>query len=118
MIANLSLEEIDQRLHEATNEFVGSCSDINEEIFFYQPSDKWSIAQNVQHLIISAKRTTLAYSLPKFILKLYVGKSNRLSKPYDELVSKYKLKLQQGGRASSSFIPKVIPASVGKLNML
>ena len=118
MNENLSLEEISRRLHQATKEFVGSCSDIKEEIFFYQPSDKWSIVQNVQHLIISAKRTRLAFSLPKFIIKLYVGKPNRSSRTYDELVERYKLKLQQGGRASKTFIPKPIPSSVGRSKML
>ena len=118
MTGSLSLEEIDQRLHAATNEFVGFCSGISEESFFCQPADKWSIVQNVQHLIISAKKTTLAYSLPKFIIKLYVGKPNRPSRTYDELVAKYELKLQQGGRASRNFIPKTILSSVGKLKML
>jgi hypothetical protein len=118
MTGNLSLEEISQRLHTAMNEFVDFCSGIDEKIFFYQPPDKWSIAQNVQHLIISAEKTKLAYSLPKFIIRLYVGKPNRPSRTYDELVAKYKLKLQQGGRASKNFIPKPIPSSIGKLKML
>ena len=37
---------------------------------------------------------------------------------YDELVAKYKLKLEQGGKASGRFIPKPIPASYGKQKML
>ena len=118
MTGNLSLEEINDRLLDATNEFVGYSLDIDEKIFFEQPAAKWSIAQNVQHLIISAKRTKLAYSLPKFIIKLYVGKPNRSSRTYDELVEKYKLRLKEGGRATTTFIPKPIPSTVGKLKML
>lgn len=118
MTGRLSLEEIDQRLSKATSEMIGFCSGIEEEQFFYQPSDKWSIAQNVQHLIISAKKTKLAYNLPKFFLKLYMGNANRPSRPYDELVAKYKLKLQQGGSASKAFRPETIPSSAGKLKIL
>jgi hypothetical protein len=35
------------------------------------------------------------------------GKANRLSKTFDELVTKYKNKLSAGGRASGTFIPPV-----------
>jgi hypothetical protein len=48
----------------------------------------------------------LAYSLPKFIVRLIFGKPNRSSRTYEELVAKYKLKLEQGGRASGRYIPK------------
>ena len=118
MTATLFLDEIVQRHQAVTNEFSDFCSNIPESSFFSQPADKWSIAQNIQHLIISAKRTKLAFSLPKFIIKLVVGKSNRPSKTYDELVTKYKLKLEQGGRASTAFVPKEIPKTVGQQKMI
>ncbi|HEX7847615.1 MAG TPA: DinB family protein, partial [Chitinophagaceae bacterium] len=97
-----------------TDEFQQVCSAIPEEDFFRQPHEKWSIAQNVKHLITSAKMTKLAYSLPKFITRIYVGKPNRPSRSYDELVDKYKLKLRQGGKASGRFIPEKISAANGK----
>jgi DinB superfamily len=114
----LTKEEIIKQLRLATEEFTNYTSQIDSVLFFRQPKEKWSIAQNVDHLTISANTTKLAYGLPKFILRLYTGKPNRPSRSYDELVNKYKLKLQQGGTASGRFIPKIISPQTGKENLL
>lgn len=102
----------------ASDEFLACCKAADNRSFFAQPADKWSIAQNVTHLITSTRITSLAFRLPKFIVRLYGGTPNRPSRTYDELVEKYKLKLQQGGRASGPFIPKSVPASAGKENIV
>ena len=114
----MSKEEIINELEIACVKFTAYCSQIDTTAFYFQPAEKWSIAQNVQHLTISANKTKLAFSLPKFIVKIYAGKPNRASRSYDELVSKYKLKLQQGGKASGRFIPQKIRESQGKAVML
>ena len=102
----MSKEEIIKELDDARAKFLEYCSAIDTASFYYQPEEKWSIAQNVEHLVISANTTRLAFSLPKFIVKVYAGKPNRASRTYDELVNKYKLKLQQGGKALGRFIPQ------------
>lgn len=105
-------------MHAAKEEFTGFCTGIDNDSFFRQPIEKWSVAQNIRHLIISANTTKLAFSLPKFLVRLYAGKPNRLSRNYDELVNKYKTKLQQGGKARGRYIPAIISAKAGKENML
>jgi hypothetical protein len=87
-------------------QFTDSCLQIPDERFFFQPAEKWSIAENVDHLTRSIKTTRLAYSLPKFVVQMIFGKPNRPSRSYEELVAKYKLKLEQGGKASGRYIPK------------
>ena len=99
-------------------ELTSFCAAIDADKFFHQPKEKWSIAQNINHLTISANTTRLAFLLPKFIVRLYAGKPNRASRSYDDLVSKYKMKLQQGGRASGRFIPKIISAEKGTNHLL
>ena len=118
MPATLTIPEITTQLAAAEKAFVDYCSSLSDEQFFHQPEGKWSPAQQVKHLIISANRTRLAYTLPKFIVRWYTGKPNRPSRSYDELVAKYKMKLEQGGKASGPFIPKPIPVSYGKNKML
>jgi len=118
MTGHFTIPEITQQLQAAEEKFSKFCSSLSDEQFFHQPEGKWSPAQQVKHLIISANKTRLAYTLPKFIVRWYTGKPNRPSRTYDELVAKYKMKLEQGGKASGPFIPKPIPASYGKNKML
>lgn len=118
MTGHFTIPDILQQLHSAEEAFSKYCSSLSDEEFFYQPEGKWSPAQQVKHLIISANRTRLAFALPKFIVRWYTGKPNRPSRTYDELVTKYKMKLAQGGKASGPFIPKPIPSSYGKIKML
>ena len=114
----MNLDDITRQLRLTTNDFISFCNPIRDDLFFFKPPDTWSIAQNVKHLSISVSRTHLAYNLPKFILKLLVGKPNRISRTYEELVEKYKAKLKQGGKASGPFIPKKIPAGTDKAFLL
>lgn len=117
-MAVLNIETILQQLDDVTKELTGYCSHIDSASFFRQPEEKWSIAQNVQHLTTSAKSTTLAYSLPKFIERLYAGKPNRPSRSYEELQAKYNLKLEQGGKASKQFVPDRIYPETGKEKLM
>lgn len=118
MAATMTKDEILPKLKVAGTAFASFCSGISDEQFFRQPAEKWSVAQNIKHLITSANMTRLAYRLPKFMVRLYSGKPNRPSRSYEELVAKYQFKLQQGGRASGKFNTKPVPAAQGKENIL
>ena len=99
-------EEILRTSKNVFNQFTDFCLQIPNDKFFAQPKEKWSIAENTDHLTRSIRTTRLAYSLPKFFTRLVFGKANRLSKSYDQLVAKYKQKLEDGGKASGRYIPK------------
>lgn len=114
----MNKDEIIEKLELATKEFNSFCATIDDDSFFRQPLEKWSIAQNVKHLIVSANSTRLAFTLPKFIVRIYAGKPNRASRTYDELVNKYKLKLEQGGKASGRYIPEKIDRNYPKAKWL
>ncbi len=114
----LSKEEITQQLIAALNETLAYCIEISDEIFFHQPETKWSIAQDIAHLTTATNSSRLAYILPKFIVRLFAGKPNRPSRTYDELVEKYKSKLEKGGKAGGRFVPKPISPAIGKQVLL
>ena len=119
MFGSLLKGEIVGKLESQKLDFVSFCSSISDEVFFRQPAEKWSIAQNVTHLITSAHMTRVAYRLPKFMVKIYAGHPNRPSRSYDELVARYKIKLQQGRKANGRFIPKPVdPLKEGKGDIL
>ena len=100
------------------NRFSEACNSMDEALLFKKPDDKWSAAENIQHLIISTKMTALAYRLPKFIVWLVAGKPNRPSRTYEELKDKYYKKLADGGRASGVFVPKPIEIKYGKQKLM
>lgn len=118
MTGSLSIPELTKRLQEAANDLNLYCSSLSGEKFFHQPGDKWSPAQQVKHLLTSAEMTRLAYVLPKFMIRFIGGKPNRPSRSYDELVAKYNLKLEKGGKASGRYVPKPIPESYGQKKLL
>jgi hypothetical protein len=100
------------------HQFSETCNSMDEALLFKKPDEKWSAAENIQHLIISTNMTTLAYRLPKFIVRLIGGKPNRASRTYEELKDKYYKKLADGGRASGRFVPKPIEIKYGKEKLL
>ncbi|MDZ4716592.1 MAG: DinB family protein [Cytophagales bacterium] len=67
--------------------------------------EKWTPAQQLDHLVRSVRPVALAFSLPKFVLSLIFGTANRPSRSYDGLIEKYHSKLAGGGKASHPFIP-------------
>jgi len=95
-------------LNEKVDAFNNYIEPLNKEQFEATPNGKWSAGQNLDHLIRAIKPLQLAYGLPKFALLILFGKTNRPSRTYDELVTKYRTKLATGGRASGPFIPPVI----------
>ena len=108
-------------LKEAADSFAGfakSCSTFNETAFFERPEGKWSVAENMQHLVLSINTTALAYSLPKFLVRWVGGTPKRKSSSYDELLTRYNKKIADGAKASSRYVPKPIEVKYGKDKML
>lgn len=100
------------------NLFSETCHSMDEIVLFKKPGDNWSAAENIQHLIISTNMTTLAYRLPKFIVRLIGGRPNRASRSYEALKDKYYKKLAHGGKASGLFVPKAIEIKFGKQKLM
>lgn len=100
------------------SQFSETCDRIDETAMFAKPGLKWSVAENIRHMVISTNMTTLAYRLPKFIVKWIGGTPNRQSRSYEELKEKYYKKLSEGGRASGRFVPKPIEVNYGKRKLV
>ena len=100
--------QIISALNEKVDAFNNYISPLSKVQFEATPNGKWSAGQNLDHLIRAIKPLQLAYGLPKFTLTILFGKTNRPSRTYDEVVTKYKTKLSTGGKASKPFIPPTI----------
>jgi len=100
--------EIIVALDEKIIAFTNFIAELNKEEFEATPNGKWSAGQNLEHLIRAIQPLQQAYGLPKFVLRILFGITNRPSRSYEDVVAKYKSKLTAGGRASGPFIPPVI----------
>lgn len=114
----MTKSEIITAAENAFAQLTQTCNGLGEVAFFNRPGEKWSVAENVQHLIISTNTSSLAWKLPLFLVKIIGGTPNRNSRTYDELKEKYYKKLREGGRASSRFIPKPAEIKKGKQKLI
>ncbi|MBC7886050.1 MAG: DinB family protein [Saprospiraceae bacterium] len=101
----MTKQEIIHKLNANHKLFGDYMDNLSESDFLFCHEDKWSAGQQFDHICRSVQPLSLALLLPKWVIKLWIGKANRPSKSYDELVQKYKLKLAEGGKASGRFVP-------------
>lgn len=105
-------ENIFNRLSEA-------CYAVTEKDFFIPlAQNKWSVAENVEHLIISTNTSTLAFTLPRFVVRWVAGIPKRSSRSFEELKTEYYKKLNEGGKASGRFVPASIRANYSKQKLI
>jgi hypothetical protein len=103
-----SLSFIQEKLNTHSTEFIQFVNERNQIQFTSTPNGKWSVGQNIDHLIKSIRPVNLALRLPRFVLRLLFGKPNRKPRTYAALVDRYKEKLAAGGTATGAFIPPTI----------
>lgn len=100
--------ELQQQLlihHKSFNESINL---LNEADFVHSKNGKWSAGQQLDHIVRSTSPVLLALELPTFVTKLLFGKANRSSSTYEVLVTKYRKRLEAGGKASGRFIPGTV----------
>lgn len=98
--------------------FLNMVANLPQESLLQSIDGKWSPAAQVNHIILSVRPLRKALQLPKFLLRLFFGKSNREGKSYENLVKRYREKLNAGGKAPASFVPAVTePVSLESMRM-
>jgi DinB superfamily len=109
--------EINVALTTNHNRFAVYTNGLSKVDLLFSKTDKWTAAQQVDHIFKSIKPLAQGLLLPKFVVKLVWGKANRDSKTYEGLVNKYNEKLKLGGKATKPFVPSVIDVeAVPQLN--
>ena len=106
-------QTIKNQLLESHNSFISYLDTLTAQELQSAKNDKWTAAQQLEHIYLSVQPVRLVFSFPKFLLKLIWGKANRTSLSYDDLVKKYMSKLEKGGRATGRFVPKAVSNEKG-----
>ena len=98
--------EIKARLEERYKEYLEFVNQLSHDEHEYAPDGKWNAGEQTLHLIKSVKPVAKGLGLPKFILKYKFGKAKRRSCSYDELIEKYRKKLENNNyKAGAAFSP-------------
>jgi hypothetical protein len=100
-------KDILKLLHDKHEDFFNLLDVMPLDVFNAHVENKWSPHQNLDHIRRSVRPLALGYRLPKFLIRLIAGKSNRPSRTYDALVTRYTEKLTPGVGARGRFVPGV-----------
>lgn len=74
------------------------------EPFRRRAPEKWSAAEQVEHLRLSVRPLNLSFLVPRFVLSVF-GTARAPGRAYDEVVSDYRGRLARGAKASAPFRP-------------
>jgi hypothetical protein len=80
---------------------------MDREALEWAPVGKWTPMQHLEHLLRGVRPVSLGLLLPRWSLRIIVGRPRRVSRSYPELVERYTSKLVAGGRARGMFVPPV-----------
>ena len=90
-----SIPEIQKALMKTHEDFLSYLEGMDEETFTRAPEGKWNAGQQLEHIEKSTRAVAKALRLPNWFLKWRIGKANRPSRTYDELVARYEEKLEK-----------------------
>jgi hypothetical protein len=113
----MNKQEILQKLADGFSTVDNILCKADDAVFYLRKDNKWSIAENCNHLSLSVKPLNTAFSLPNFAL-LFFGQLNRPTREYDEIKDKYYEKIAEGVVATSQFIPAKISVENNKQKLI
>jgi hypothetical protein len=103
----MNRREIVLELKVSYMEFMAVINDMTEAEYTYQFQDKWSAAHQLEHIVLCVEPLVQVYGMNPTAIEQMFGKTDRPNKSYEDLKDLYISKLQGGGKAPDSFLPKV-----------
>lgn len=99
-------QEIIAKLKDNYFSFLVSIHELSEEEYTFQYEDKWTAAQQMEHIVLCVQPLVQVYGMNTMAIEQLFGKTARRNNTYDELVEMYLSKLQAGGKAPTNFLPQ------------
>ena len=81
------------------------CMKLDEPLFLTPINGKWSAAEQLEHLRKASKPLVMALNLPKFVIRLKVGRPNRKGRSFAAVQEKYETKLATESIGTTKFFP-------------
>lgn len=99
----MNKQDIAQQIQEKVEILTSFLEQLDAAAFVQTPNEKWTAAQQTQHLIKSVNPLNLALSLPKLTFLVY-GKAKK-HRNMEEVIKVYQDVLDNGGKSTSTFNP-------------
>ena len=107
---------LQQELRRSVSDFLAIVDPLSRLSFEQNPGGKWSAGQDLAHLVKTLRVISLGLVLPPGVFRLFLGKPNRPSRPYDQFSARYREKMSAGIQAPSYVLPpKVVFADRDRL---
>ncbi|RPD38924.1 DinB family protein [Chitinophaga barathri] len=101
--------DIQTLLNNSFTDFSAFIETLSDHRFIVSPEGKWSAAQQLDHLIRSAKPVNTALGLPRFFLRWF-GTPAAPSRSFEEIRESYRDLLKNGAVTTRPYIPHVTEA--------
>ena len=105
--------DLQQRLVNDYQTFISVINGYSSEAFNRHADEKWSVADVVQHLYLSARPVARLMTGPREVFMQW-GKPASPSKTYEEIASAYKKILATGVKAPAAMAPRIEDMQVGR----
>lgn len=120
MEPDLIIYKKDEIIHHIQKNFqavVAFVTPLHKEVMQYKPApESWSIAENLQHLILSSTPVATSLVVPSMVLWVFGLPKPRQSRSYHQLVNDYQQSLSKGFEAPKEYVPYVGKDKVGLLS--
>jgi hypothetical protein len=97
-----------QSLDDSAAQFIELVKDLTKDEFEVNVNNKWSVGQDLVHLIKVLQIVNIGFTLPKPILRLLFGINKTKSRSFEDLRQLYKNALEGGAKAPTIYIPKPV----------
>lgn len=103
----MNKKEIALEVKVAYLEFMAVINAMTEDEYTFQFQEKWSAAHQLEHIVLCVQPLVQVYGMNPTAIEQMFGRTNRPNRSYEELKDLYIQKLEAGGKAPESFLPKV-----------
>jgi hypothetical protein len=102
-----SKQEISEAIQALCDEYNAIIESLDKKAFTDSIPGKWSIADNMEHLISTNTVTALGFRMPKAALALSFGKHEGASRELQDLIRVYQLAISSGSGSPLLYVPKM-----------
>lgn len=102
--------ELTTTLTDKYTHFTNYINSLSADEYMYSHNGKWTAGQQLEHIVICVKPLVQVFGMDKTAIAKTFGTTDKPGRDYDTLLSEYKSKLNEGGKAPSKYVPENITA--------